>query len=741
MHFAAPLPWWLALVVAAAVAVLAWFSYRRPLVPLTLIQRGVLMALRATALGAVVVFLCRPIVMAPPPAAGGIVVPILVDDSRSMRVADADGRSRIARAADLLTRDLLPALSTQFTPEIYTIGDAVTPASPDRLAADERRSDLTGALAAIRDRYRGRRVSGIVVLSDGGETNESEPRDGETPGPPVFTIGIGSPEGPADREILSVTAGDPRLDQTAVDLHVSALSARFGRAPFTLRLLANGRLLESRSVAPVADGSPVEEIFTVAPDPLSATVYTAEIAAGPDESVLENNTRSVLVSPAGRKRRILVLEGAPGHEHSFMTRALTADPGLEFDMVVRKGKNETGQGTYLVQAGPGRAAALTTGFPSSRESLYAYDALVIANVEGEFLPRAALTQAAEFVAERGGGLLVMGGRSLAQHGLIGTPLEDALPVELNDRRGGLMRTTFGGDLPATRNTVTVTAEGAKHPVMRIGSTPDEVRRLWAALPPLAGTAALGGPKPGASVLAITVVAGGAVYPVVAVQRYGRGRSMVFAGEASWRWRMMQPSADRSYEFFWRQAARWLAGPAPDPVSIDAPESPEPGDSIDIAVDVRDRAFQPVPDATVEATLALPGGETHPLTLRHEAGTGGRFVAAVRADHAGAYRVSAEARRGSTELGHADRWIYVGGGDREFADPRLNEGLLRRLARASGGRYVRAADAARIPEWLQSVVPQHAEYEQRDLWQRPWAFAFVIGLLSAEWTLRRRWGLR
>jgi RNA polymerase sigma factor (sigma-70 family) len=43
---------------------------------------------------------------------------------------------------------------------------------------------------------------------------------------------------------------------------------------------------------------------------------------------------------------------------------------------------------------------------------------------------------------------------------------------------------------------------------------------------------------------------------VLLQRFGRGRSMVFAGEASWRWRMLQSSTDRSYEFFWRQAARF-----------------------------------------------------------------------------------------------------------------------------------------------------------------------------------------
>ena len=73
----------------------------------------------------------------------------------------------------------------------------------------------------------------------------------------------------------------------------------------------------------------------------------------------------------------------------------------------------------------------------------------------------------------------------------------------------------------------------------------------------------------------------------------------------------------------------------------------------------------------------------------------RYTAALGAEQPGLYRVHAEARRGATTLGTADRWLYVGGADREFADPRLNEGLLRRLARASGGRYVRAADASRV----------------------------------------------
>ena len=265
--------------------------------------------------------------------------------------------------------------------------------------------------------------------------------------------------------------------------------------------------------------------------------------------------------------------------------------------------------------------------------------------------------------------------------------------------------------------------------------------MWAALPSLAASAPLGGPKPGATVLAVTTAPAGTVHPLVAVQRYGRGRSMVFAGEASWRWRMLVPSSDRSYEFFWRQAVRWLAGPAPDPVAVTVQDTSEPGDAVEIEVDVRDRAFSPVADATVEATLAVPGGESRPLALRRESSASGRFTAAFRPAEAGLYRIQAEARRSDVALGSADRFFHVGGHDRELAEPRLNEGVLRRVAQATGGQYVRAEDVSRIVASLQRIIPQAVEPERRDLWHEPWALALVIALLSAEWILRRRWGLR
>lgn len=745
MHFAHALPWWLAVALAAAIGAAAFVQYRRPLAPLSPLQRGLLAGLRVLTLAALVFFLFRPIVVLPPASPRDAVVPILVDSSRSMRIADADGQPRLARAASLVKTELLPKIGGVFTPELYTIGDTVSPLQPaalDRLGANARRTDLAGTLAAIRDRYRGQRVAGVVLLSDGGDTSGSSGSgQSDADGPPVFAIGLGSPDGLHDREVLGIAAGDPRIDRASVDLHVTVTSVGYGREPFQLRVLANGRPLETRRITPTADGSPIDEVFTVSPDLVSPTVYTADVAAADGEAVAENNSRSVLVSPAGRKRRLLIVEGAPGFEHSFLTRAWAGDPGLEVDVVTRKGRNADGQDTFFVQAGAGRAAGLTSGFAARREQLFAYDAIVIANVEGDFFTRAQLQMTADFVGERGGGLLVMGGRSFAQRGLAGTALEEVLPVELSDRRGGLARTSASSDDLAGHNKLTLTADGETHPIMRLGGSPDATRKTWSTLPALAASAPLGGPRPGAKVLALTAAPGGGTFPVVAVQRYGQGRSMIFAGEASWRWKMMVASSDRAYDVFWRQAARWLAADAPEPVSLVLPDAPEPGDVASIELDARDAAFAPVPDATVDATLTAPGGETTPLRMRRtDAGAAG-FTAAFAPDRAGLYRVRASATRGSTALGSADRWLYVGGADREFADPRLNESVLRRIARATGGQYVRPADVARVTSWLQSAVPQNAAPERRDLWHEPWAFALIVGLLSAEWILRRRFGLR
>ena len=113
--------------------------------------------------------------------------------------------------------------------------------------------------------------------------------------------------------------------------------------PMALRLLENGRPLEVRTLVPVADGVPVHERFHVTPARGAATVYTVEVPVAGGELVPENNSRSVLVQPPSRARRVLFVEGAPGFEHSFLKRAWSGRSAVSRSIRLSgKGKNEGG---------------------------------------------------------------------------------------------------------------------------------------------------------------------------------------------------------------------------------------------------------------------------------------------------------------------------------------------------------------------------------------------------------------
>ncbi len=170
----------------------------------------------------------------------------------------------------------------------------------------------------------------------------------------MFAVGVGDPAAARDREVVNLTAGEPLLAGASIDLSVSASSAGFGTSPVEIRVSANGRPVDVRRVTPTADGAPIHEVFTVSPEPDIATVYTVEIPVADGELARENNIRSVLVPPQAGRRKILIVEGAPGYEHTFLKRALAQDPGLDVDAVVRKGQNDDGRDTFYVQAAASR---------------------------------------------------------------------------------------------------------------------------------------------------------------------------------------------------------------------------------------------------------------------------------------------------------------------------------------------------------------------------------------------------
>ena len=244
MRFAVGLPWWGYVLAFASAIVLGWLSYARAAVALTGRDRAILVGLRSLVLLIIVVCLLRPVTYVQAAGARDSIVAILVDVSRSMRLDDR-GAPRIDRARTLAS-SLQAEIGKDYRTELMTFGESLGRATPEQLSADARRSDLSGALAALAERFRGQRLAGVVVLSDGGDTASQEAGSSRPLGVPVFAIGVGDPSVARDREVINLTAGEPLLSGSSVDLSVSVTSAGFGATPFQVRLTENGRPIETR---------------------------------------------------------------------------------------------------------------------------------------------------------------------------------------------------------------------------------------------------------------------------------------------------------------------------------------------------------------------------------------------------------------------------------------------------------------------------------------------------------------
>ena len=77
---------------------------------------------------------------------------------------------------------------------------------------------------------------------------------------------------------------------------------------------------------------------------------------------------------------------------------------------------------------------------------------------------------------------------------------------------------------------------------------------------------------------------------------------------------------------------------------------------------------------------------------------------------------------------------------ELTDLGCDEPLLRQLAANANGAYFREENLGDVVAQIAPLSSGHIIESETVLWQSYWWFSFVIGLLTAEWILRKRAGL-
>ncbi len=756
--FSLAVPGWavLPILLGLALAVALALRYRKAGPALAARDRWMLGALRTLVFAVLVFALLRPTLVVSTVVPRRNHVALLLDDSRSMRIADDEGRPRGDRVLQLFggvdspgdggpaPGTLGSALEERFRLRPYAFdSDARRIDSPAELGFRGERTDLGRSLRRVLQELEGLPVSGVVLVTDGAN-NADTPlveavRSYEARGLPIYTIGIGAERIAPDLELRRVELPRRALEGTTIVADVMVSHSGLAGRTIRLEVEDEGRLLATRELELGPDGEvPVQIQFTLE-DPGPRDIRFAAVPQE-DEAVTDNNARSALLDVTDEAPSILYFEGTPRPELKFLRRAVRDDGNLRLVALLRSADEK------FLRLGVEDADELAAGFPTTREELFRYAGLVLGDVEASFFTHDQLQMVADFVGQRGGGLLVLGGRrALGEGGYAGTPLADALPVLLDPGEGEVVEIR-----------PRLTPAGRRHPAIRIAGDASASEDRWSTLPPLTTVNRVTRVKPGAVTLLSGVpVDGGEEVVLLAHQRYGRGTAIAFATQDTWLWQMHAeiPVEDQTHETLWKQLLRWLVHDAPARVRPELGDAPvPPGEPMTVRAVVEDERYLRVNGAGVTATVTAPDGtsERIPLvwTVEGDGEYEGRFVPPA----AGLYRVAVDAiasGAGGGPVGEASAttglagdsirgvgWFRAGAEQREAFGAGRRTDLLRRIADETGGRFYTADEAQGLAEDIRYTESGDTLVERRPLWDMPILLVLLAILLTAEWSYRR-----
>jgi uncharacterized membrane protein len=667
----------------------------------------------------------------------------VIDDSRRRRRADQDGRARGDFAAQVFggpDSALFKALSEKFQLRFFRTSGAggrsdVLPQGPLNGA----RTHLATALLRAEEELAGAPVAGMILVSDGADNTAAAP--GATPmleqmlslrarQIPVYSIGVGTERFDRDIEVERVEVPGTILRDGSLLVEVVVTQRGFAGRKVPLVVEDSGRIIGSRELTLPRDGEAVVERIRVPANERGARLVRVHVPVQEGEMVKENNERSSVVVVSDRREKILYLEGEPRFELKFIRQALESDENLQLVTLLRSAKDK-----YL-RLSVDDSSELAAGFPKTREELFAYRAVVLGSVEASFFTVDQLRMLADFVSVRGGGLLTLGGRrALAEGSYAGTPLADALPIELGP--------PMGLDSGATEITLAPTTAGLLHPATQLAPNDSATAMLWRQMPPLTTVNELGRAKPGATVLLEGTAEGDRrSRPTLAFQRYGRGKAVTFAVQDAWLWQMHAdiPLEDMRHETFWRQLLRWLVSDVPGRVDIAAVGEGAVDEGIPLRVSVSDSAFVRANGASVRAEVVSPKGERSAIPFEWAADRDGEYTATMVPAENGVHTVNLTAAFGRDTVKGAVGYVRVADPSAEFFGATMRPTVMRQLAEETGGKFYRASDVSRLPQDIVYTTSGATEVQRLDLWDMPVLFVLILSLLGVEWLYRRRRGL-
>jgi uncharacterized membrane protein len=667
------------------------------------------------------------------------IIAVVVDDSRSMAVADSNGKTRESAALAVLEGGLLAGLRKRFQTRLYRLGSQLTPVTTlQAIAPVDQATHVGDGLKQLATSTADLPIGAVLLLSDGSENSAGMGGSGISLDAiqalgnrrlPVHTMGFGSLDATHDIEMEDVSVVASVTANARAAATVSLVQHGYSGQAARLSVRDQDKTLAERTITLAPDGRIQTEPLYFPVGAAGARSLTFSVDPLPGEENTSNNamTRPIVVSDT--KRRILYIEGEPRWEYKFIRRAEDDDSTVQVVSMLRTSENK------IYRQGISDPSELAEGFPVRAEDLFGYSGIIVGSVAADYFTPLQQELLREYVDRRGGGILFLGGReALGEGGWAASSLNDLLPTFLPPGNHSFHRN------PAT---VELTAEGVDSPITRILDDPQKNEERWKKLTYLADYEDPGSPKPGATVLAV-MNAGHRKLPLLVTQNYGHGRTAILATGGTWRWQMSEALGDPSHDLFWQQLLRWLVAQSPGPVSVAMPSRllMDQGQIL-LTVVVRNREFQPAVNAHVTAHIVGPQDTNVTVDLTPSQQEPGDYQTQWTAQKPGAYlaEVTAESTDNPPQqLGSDVVTFQREDGVAENFHTAQNRRLLEQLAAETGGKYWNPSDVKNLPRDISYSEAGISVRDTKELWDMPIVFFLLLGLPGAEWLLRRKWGI-
>ncbi len=602
-------------------------------------------------------------------------------------------------------------------------------------------------------------VSSYILLTDGRDNSQLDPvATAEQLGQmqlPVYPVVVGSEYQPKD---ISVSALD--FPQTAFKDDRPILKARIGTNGYegkevSVVLKQNNRELMVKKITPEGVSNLLE--FELKSDKLGRQEFTLQTDILPGETREDNNEKKFTINFVDDKSHVLLLEETARWEYRFLHNALERDKRVDLEQVLFEqpfmGLMSKPFYPNQLKLNAPQVDAPNAVEPDEESKPHPFgekDLIIVGDVSPDHLNEEHWKQIKTFVADQGGTLVLQAGKKFFPLSHQSETLKELLPLE-NIKVVDFNQSTFKVP-PAERGMrLSLTPEGEEESLFQFDVNPEMNREIWSQLPGHLWFLQ-GDQKPGTTVLAYGDSPFNAPLDdtrdgVIIHRHYGSGQIIWIGTDSTWRWRFRV--GDRYHHRFWGQLARWAsrnkAGAGNEFVKFSLSKTDIDAGEIATATARWSQSYMDrFPD--VKSTVAVynskdPDKVIASFELNRQNDQPLVQEARVPALPTGEYEVklitSTEVAKGKKItiplFVHEVKTIELG-------NLTSNPQLLSKIAESSGGQLLTPRTIDQLLELLPSLSQETTNQDEFSLWDHWLIMVLIMGILTAEWAIRKLNGL-